>query len=78
MSHDDEQCLKLGWEIVRMIRSLDKESSGERGYARRVFTYPGGEAHIILANHKDVADVMDHAAAKAHEIIDSIPDSERN
>lgn len=78
MTHEDEQCLKLGREILRMVRDLAKASGGEYGYARRRFTYPGGEAHVILANHKQVADVMDAAAAKAFEIANATPHSERN
>lgn len=75
---DDEQCLKLGREIVRMIRDLQKVSGGETGYARRLFTYPGGEAHVILSNDKRVADLMDAAARKAHEIAEALPPSLQN
>ena len=78
MSHDDEVCLKLGREIVRMIRDLKKSAGDELGYARRVFTYPGGEAHVILANHKTIADLMDQSAQAAHQIVDSVPHSQKN
>jgi hypothetical protein len=78
LSHEDEQCMKLGREIVRMIRDLAKTAGRERGYALRRFTYPGGEAHIIVANHAEVADVMDKAAAKVFAIAEATPPSEVN
>lgn len=76
MSHDDEVCLKLGREVIRMIRGLRKDTSGEYGYARRMFTFPGGSVEMIIASHREIADLMDKAAAKAFEIAEKTPSGE--
>ncbi len=36
---DDEQCLKLGREVVRMIRHVMQAGQGETAYARRCLTF---------------------------------------
>jgi hypothetical protein len=76
MSREDEQCLKLGREVARLIRELYASTSGERGYSIRRFTFPGGEVHMILCNQSELADTMDAAASAKYEIAKVSPLSE--
>jgi hypothetical protein len=78
MSRDDEECLRLGREIIRMIHDVRKVAKEETGYARRKFTYPGGEVHIIVANDARLADIMDQAASKAFQVTEATPPSAVN
>lgn len=78
MSRDDEQCLKLGREIVRMIADVRKVTQGETGYARRKLTFPGGEVHVLIANDTKLADLFEKAAAASYHIANAIPPSTRS
>ncbi len=78
MTPDDEQCLKLGREVVRMIRHLMQAGQGETAYARRCLTFPGGEVYLLLANDPTLADVMDKAAASTFQVENVTPPSEIN
>jgi hypothetical protein len=78
MSHDDEVCLKLGREIVRMIRDLWKTPKADVAYGRRHITFTGGEVYVLLANNRGLADTMEKAAAKAYDVKSITPDSQTN
>lgn len=78
MTHDDEVCLKLGREIVRMIHDVRKVTHGETGYARRTFTYPGGEVQLFLANDPKLADLFEQVASGEYNIQSVTPPSQRN
>lgn len=78
MSHDDEQCLKLGREIVRMIRDVQKVSQGEPGYCKRRFTFPDGAVTVFIANNEDLAEVLDKAASRKYAVENAIPPSTLN
>ena len=78
MSRDEEQFLKLGREVVRMIRDVHSVPKGDVGYARRRFTFPGGEVHLMIANDARLADAMEAAAAKQYDVQDLTPPSARN
>lgn len=78
MSHEDEQCLKLGREIVQMIRDVQKVSQGELGYCKRRFTFPGGAVTVFIANSDDLAEVLDRAASGKYAVENAIPPSTLN
>lgn len=77
MSHDDEVCLKLGREIVRMIRDL-RVAGADAGYGRRKFTFPGGEVHVVIANDAKLADLFEAAASRDYAIETVTPPSQKN
>jgi len=76
MMRDDEVCLKLGREIVRMIRELQKATNAETGYTRREFTYPGGAVNLLIVNDPKVADVMEAAVQEKYKVEDQVPPSQ--
>ncbi len=78
MSRDDEECLKLGREVVRMIRSLEKTTGGETGYSRRTITFPNGAVDLFIANDRTLARVFDAAAENHYKVQTVTPPSERN
>lgn len=79
MTRDDEVCLKLGREVVRMIHDLRKRvPAGDTGYGRRKFTFPGGEVQLILAADSELADCMENAAAATYDVQSVTPTSEVN
>jgi hypothetical protein len=78
MSHEDQQCLKLGREIVRMIHDVRTVAGTDAGYARRLFTFPGGSVHLLLCNESELADVMERAASGAYVIEEATPPSQKN
>lgn len=78
MTADEEQFLKIGREVVRMIHDLRSASGQTRGYARRKFTFPGGEVHLLIANEKRLADLFDAVAAGVYDVAEATPPSQRN
>lgn len=68
MTHDDEVCLKLGREVVRMIHDVRKVSQGDTAYTRRTFTFPGGEVEILIVNDSKLADLFDAAADDRYHV----------
>lgn len=78
MTRDEMQFMKLGREVVRMIRDVRAVAKDETGYARRQLTFPGGEVTIFVVNDKRLADLFDKASAAVHEIAEAIPPSTRN
>jgi hypothetical protein len=63
---------------IASIAEIAKIAKGEPGYARRIFTFPGGEVHVLIANNSKLADVMDEAAAASYNVADAIPPSQLN
>lgn len=78
MTHDQEVCLKLGGEIVRMIRDLRDVSGPDTGYARRQFTFPGGAVQVLIVKDVALVEVMEDAADKAYHVQSATPPSEKN
>ena len=78
MTHDEEVCLKLGQEVVRMIHDVRRVTQGETGYARRTFTYPGGEVVLLITNDPSLADVWEDAATQRYVIQTAMPPSKQN
>ena len=78
MNRDDEQYMKLGREIGRMIHDVHKVAGEDTGYARRKFTFPGGAVQIFVVNDERLADIFDTAAAVTHDVSNAIPPPERN
>lgn len=78
MTKDDEVCLKLGREVVRMIHDVRKASGDETGYARRHITFPGGDVHMLIVNDGALANLMEAAADKNYNVISTTPPSKRN
>jgi len=76
MNHDDEVCLKLGREVVRMIRDIRKTAGVGSAYATRKLTFPGGEVYMLLANQKELIDLMHAAAEEKYAITGAIPPSQ--
>jgi hypothetical protein len=78
VTHDDKVCLKLGQEIVRMIRELQQVTKGERGYLRRTLRFPNGEAHLFIANNAELADLLEMAASGEYVVDFVTPPSQCN
>jgi len=78
MSHDDETCLKLGREVVRLIHELLSSAKADTGYTRRTFSFPGGEVYLFIANDPKLADVFDAAAARHFDVANVTPPSQVN
>lgn len=78
MTKDDETCLKLGREIVRLINELNKTARGDTGYSRRKFTYPGGSVHLFIVNDEDLAALFDSAAKSRYDVTSVTPPSQTN
>lgn len=78
MSREEEQHMKVGREIVRMIHDVRKVAGQETGYARRKFTYPGGECHIFVVNDGRLANLFDAVAEATHRVANAIPPSTKN
>ncbi|HXS98640.1 MAG TPA: hypothetical protein VN736_28785 [Candidatus Limnocylindrales bacterium] len=79
MSRDDEQFLKLGKMVTRMIRDVMERTKarGDEGYARREITFPGGTVSVFIAT-KDAGDVFERAADAAFAVKAVTPPSEIN
>jgi hypothetical protein len=69
MNHDDEVCLRLGREVVRMIHDVRRLAKAETGYARRTITYPGGEVILFVANDPKLADAMEEGPYLNYNVI---------
>ena len=79
MSKDDEQCLKLGREVVRMIRDLKKVVAGkDTGFARQEVTFPGGSVHLFVVNDEELAETLERAAAGGYDVQEAVPPSKAN
>jgi hypothetical protein len=76
VTQDDETCLKLGREIVRMVHEMN--ALGETAYTRRTFTYPGGAVYLFVANNAELAAVLDAAAIRQYDVITLKPPSQTN
>jgi hypothetical protein len=70
--------LSLGREIVRMIHDIRRVSKNETAYARRKFTFPGGEVHLLLANESQVADLMEASVSREYDVKSATPPSQTN
>jgi hypothetical protein len=68
MTHDDEVCLKLGREVVRMIRDVQTTAQADAGFARRRLTFPGGAVHLFVVNDEELADVFERAACDEYSV----------
>ena len=78
MTQDDETCLKLGREVVRMIHELLDTAQGEAGYASRKFTFPGGRVHLFIVNSEELRALFDAAAASRYDVKSVTPPSQMN
>ena len=75
MTRDDEQYMKLGRDIVRIIRDLAAVPPGRR-YAKRDITFPGGKVCLIVTPDDDVVSIMEKAVAEKMDVVDSVPKSQ--
>jgi hypothetical protein len=78
MTHEDEQCLKLGQMVVRMIRDLAALPPGDPAYARRGVTFPGGEVILFVVKDSSLADTIEAAAARDYAVESVTPKSQTN
>jgi hypothetical protein len=76
MTHQDDQCLKLGRILLGMIRELHAQTKGETGYAQRTVTFPGGEVKLFIATG-EVADTFNRVAEAKFSVQDVIPHSQK-
>jgi hypothetical protein len=78
MSRDDEQCMKLGKMVVRMIRDLASVPPGVAAYGRRGVTFPGGEVTLFVVKDSRLADCFDAAAGRDYAVESITPKSQTN
>ncbi len=76
MNRDDEACLKLGREVVRMINELRAMTGEDTGYVRREINFLGGSVHLFIAKDSTLADVFDDAAESRFDVQDITPPSQ--
>ncbi len=76
MSKDDEVCLELGREMVRMIHEVRNVAHGDAGYARRTFSFPGGAVILLLANTSELADLMEEPVRRKYRVKTVTPPSQ--
>ena len=76
MTRDDQVCLALGREVVRMIHDVRKVAGPDVGYARRTFSYPGGAVEVFIANGKALADLFEKVASGHYDMQTATPPSE--
>jgi hypothetical protein len=67
MSAEDEVCLEMGREVLRMIRDIHQVAGGELGFARRRFTFNNGSVELLLVNKSELADRME-AATECYDV----------
>ncbi len=67
MTHEDEQCLKLGRHVSSMISAVHQVSDASAGYARHNVEYPGGALAIFIAT-EPIAEIFEAAAALACDV----------
>lgn len=78
MTPDDQTCLDLGREIIRLIRELRGVARDETGYTRRTFSFMGGEVYVFIVNDRALANAFDAAAATRYDVKSATPPSEAN
>ena len=85
LNRDEEHCLRLGQEVVRMLGGLLQQSraadgTAEAGYAVRTFTYPGGEFYMLLLNDRGLAEYIAWAVERRYDVADVTvtPQSQKN
>jgi hypothetical protein len=78
MSRDDEQCLKLGQMVVRMIRDLAAVPPQDAAYGRRTITFPGGEVILFVVKDSKLADCFETAAGRDYAVASITPKSQTN
>lgn len=80
MTREDEQCLRLGREVVRMLCDVLKVkqqgSVGDTAYARRTITFPGGQFDVFVVTDSSLAAVFENAASQAYEVQTVTPPSQ--
>jgi hypothetical protein len=79
VTKDEENCLKLGRQVVRMIRDVRAVvETHQTGYARQRITFPGGSINLFVVNDDELADVFDAAAARRYDVKDTAGPSQLN
>jgi hypothetical protein len=69
MTPEDQECLKLGRELIRMIG--DVYSVRPAAYSRRTFRFEGGAVELFLVKSKRLADLMDAAAERGYDVTEA-------
>lgn len=79
LTKDQEQCLALGKEVVRMINDTRAAvARGDVAYARRNITFPGGSIWLIVPADKQLVDAMEAGVVERYDVATAIPRSETN
>lgn len=76
MTRDDEICLAVGREMVRLFRELLAMTQDDTGYTRRRFTFPEGEAFVFIAKDAKFAAVFDRVADGRYNVETVTPPSQ--
>jgi hypothetical protein len=81
MSRDDQQCLNLGREVIRMLRDLKivaARNPGDTAYAKRTITYPGGSFDLWVVEDPNLSKVLERAATESYRVDTATPPSTLN
>ena len=78
MSREEEQMLKLGRMVVRMIHDVRKTSAEAASYATHEVTFPGGSVHLVVCSDRDLLAAMERGAAKKFDVGEMTPPSAVN
>jgi hypothetical protein len=68
VTKEDDQYLKLGREIARMISDVLCTPPNDAAYARREITFPGGAVYLILVKTKEQAERFDRLMASEYQV----------
>ena len=75
LSHNDQEALKLGLEIIAMMSQLTRKVKlNETGYVRRTITFPGGSLEMLLSNDPALFDLFEASVEKNYEVATFSPE----
>lgn len=69
LTRDEKEYLRLGREMVRMIRDVKATAvNGACSYAHRTLTFPDSSVEVFICSEKELADKMETAAAHFYAV----------
>jgi hypothetical protein len=70
MSHEDEQCLRLGRMVFGMITDVQATPATDVCVAQREVTFPGGKVSIFIVRGDELAALMRKTAEGSFDVVD--------
>ena len=74
---EDRECLRLGREMLRLMREVYSTPQSDVAYCRRRFTMrQGGAVNVFVVRGDDLADAIDKAVEARYAVTTVTPKSE--